>query len=92
MKLVKKDAIEYIRQLKNQDGKDIWLCGGGDLAGKLANEGLIDELILKVNPIAIGKGIGIFENLKETIAMNLTSSKNYSNGVVLLKYKLKVKQ
>lgn len=38
------------------DGKNIWLIGGGELVGAFANEGLLDEVILKVAPVTLGGG------------------------------------
>lgn len=89
VQLVKNNAVDYIKQLKSQNGKQIWLCGGGDLAGRLVNEGLIDEIMLKVNPIAIGQGISLFGNLNRTLAFDLVDSKAYNNGVMLLHYNVK---
>lgn len=53
------DPIELVRRLKAEDGdKDIWLCGGGTLAGSLLPE--IDELIVKSYPVVAGEGISMF--------------------------------
>lgn len=65
VELVSGDAIALVRELKTQTGKDIWLCGGSDLATTLFPE--IDEMILKVNPILLGSGIPLFSGvIKET--------------------------
>ncbi|MEE1927402.1 dihydrofolate reductase family protein [Streptomyces sp. TRM 70351] len=58
VELVADDPVATVRQLKQQDGKDIWLLGGGELAGSLYTE--IDTLILKVAPMTIGNGIPLF--------------------------------
>jgi hypothetical protein len=47
-----------VRELKQEQGKDIWMAGGARLAAALVNE--LDELILKVNPIVLGSGIPLF--------------------------------
>ena len=53
------DPAALVRELKRQDGLDIWLCGGGKLAAALLDE--IDELIIKRHPIVLGGGIPLFD-------------------------------
>lgn len=89
VELVRTDAITTVRQLKESVGKDIWLCGGGELATALFPE--IDTLILKVNPILLGTGIPLFSGLVNETALELSDSKIYSNGFTLLTYRLKHK-
>ena len=76
--------LELVRQLKTEHGRDIWLCGGAQLAGALFTE--IDELILKINPVAIGAGIPLFDGVAGTRPMTLVEHKVYANGVVLTCY------
>lgn len=50
------DPIALVRRLKAEDSdKDIWLCGGGTLAGALLSE--IDEIVLKSYPVVAGAGV-----------------------------------
>ncbi len=86
VELVSEDAVAKIRELKQQVGKDIWLCGGGELATQLFPE--IDELILKVNPVVIGSGIPLFRGAVAPTAVELTDSKIYGNGFMLLRYRV----
>ena len=86
--LISSSVAEFFRELKNEEGKDIWLCGGGQLAGYLLNNGLVDELILKVNPIILGDGIRLFEQLNHCVPFEFYDSKSYANGVILQKYKI----
>lgn len=79
-------ALELVRQLKAEEGKDIWLCGGGKLAGAVFTE--IDQLILKINPVVIGAGIPLFDGVTGSRAANLAGHKVYSNGFVLARYDL----
>ncbi|MFB8788308.1 MAG: dihydrofolate reductase family protein [Potamolinea sp.] len=87
VELVSKDAITLVRELKKQTGKNIWLCGGGDLATTLFPE--IDEMILKVNPILLGSGIPLFSGVIKQTSLELTNSKIYNNGFMLLHYRVK---
>ncbi len=56
--IVTNDPLPLLRSLKNEDGLDIWLCGGGELAGALLPE--IDRLVLKRHPVVFGSGIPLF--------------------------------
>ncbi|WP_404382320.1 dihydrofolate reductase family protein [Knoellia locipacati] len=58
VEIVTGDPVDRVRELKAEDGKDIWLVGGGTLAHALLPE--VDRLILKVNPSVIGSGIALF--------------------------------
>ena len=55
VEIVAGDPVERVRELKAEDGADIWLVGGGTLAHALLPE--IDRLVLKVNPSVIGDGV-----------------------------------
>ncbi|WP_299459099.1 dihydrofolate reductase family protein [uncultured Microscilla sp.] len=88
VQLVNDEVIAYITRLKKQAGKSIWLCGGGHLAGLLAQHQLIDEVILKVNPIVLGQGIPLFAGLESPLTLQATQHTHYKNGVSLLKYEV----
>ena len=89
VKFVAKDAVEVVRKLKAETGKDIYLCGGADLATELFKEGLIDEVILKVNPLLLGSGIPLMADIGRHVDLELIGSKVYNSGVVLLSYRVK---
>jgi len=86
--LVKTSASDIVRELKKVEGKDIWVCGGGELAGYLIDNSLIDKLTLKINPVVFGSGRKLFGNSKKNVNVNLLASKSYSNGVVLNEYNI----
>ena len=85
VQLVSTDPLPFVRALKQESGLDIWLCGGAELAAALFPE--IDELILKVNPVVIGKGIPLFAREVEATALRLISSKVYSHGFMLSRFR-----
>ena len=58
VEVVDDDPVERVRELKAEEGSDIWLVGGGTLAHALLPE--IDRLVLKVNPSVIGDGVRLF--------------------------------
>lgn len=86
--LVSENAAEVVRGLKNEDGKDIYLCGGADLAAQLVSEGLVDEVLVKLNPVLAGSGISMFSDLAQPVKLSLADSKVYDNGVLLLRYQV----
>jgi dihydrofolate reductase len=85
--LVSGDAVEFVRRLKAEAGKAIWLCGGADLAAALFPE--VDEIILKVDPVLLGSGIPLFAGALRQTALELVASRVYENGFVLLRYRVK---
>jgi len=89
VELVSEHIIDFVRGLKGEAGKDIYLCGGAELAGALFAEGLVDELVLKLNPVLFGSGIPLLSGAIKQSALELAGSKVYGNGVVLLRYLVK---
>ena len=85
VQLVSDNPVGLVQELKKETGKDIWLCGGGDLAATLFRE--IDEMIVKLNPVVIGAGIPLFSRAIELTNLELVDRKIYSNGFMLLHYR-----
>jgi dihydrofolate reductase len=87
VELVSGDAGGLVRELKRREGMDLWLCGGGDLAAALLPE--IDGLILKVNPLLLGTGIPLVAGAARPTGLELTGSRAYGSGVILLHYRVR---
>lgn len=87
--LVSENIPELVRELKSESGNDIYLCGGAELATTLFEEKLIDEVVLKLNPVLFGSGIPLLSRSSRLIDLELTGSKIYENGVLLLNYSVK---
>lgn len=86
VELVATDPVQTVRELKLQDGKDIWLVGGAELAGVLYNE--IDQLILKVAALTLGTGIPLFSRAAtfDPRAWKLTDHTVLDSGAAFLTY------
>lgn len=89
VELVSDDAGEFIRNLKNGSGKDLWLMGGGILAASLFKENLIDEINLAIQPVLLGSGVPLFPEIGKQVDLQLVESKTYKNGTVSLTYQVK---
>lgn len=87
--IVHRDAVELIRGLKKQEGKDICLMGGGDLARSLFEADLIDEIGLNIHPVLIGSGVPLFHGMSRQIDLELNQCKPFKNGCVLVTYSVK---
>lgn len=87
--VVSTDLESTVRELKDRPGKDIWLCGGADLATKLFEANLIDEVIIKLNPVLMGSGLPLFYGVDRPINLELIKNKVYDNGVIFLYYQVK---
>lgn len=86
VEFISENQIEFIKTLKEQDGGDIWLIGGGRINTLLLNHQLIDELIVFVMPIIIPSGIELFGALPNETALKLIASKSYTSGAIEMKY------
>lgn len=86
LQVIRDDPADFVHRLKAQEGKPIYLCGGGRLAGHLLEHELVDELILKVNPVVFGKGIPVFGDIHKGFELSLLDTKIYNNGVIFLHY------
>jgi dihydrofolate reductase len=84
VRIVARDPLATVRRLKQEPGKGIWLCGGGTLASALLPE--IDELFIKLNPVAIGNGIPLFAGGFQVNRFTLAETTTYDSGVMLLHY------
>jgi dihydrofolate reductase len=85
-RLVKTGMLAEVRRLKQQPGKDLTVLGSGSIVSQLAEEGLIDEYQIMVNPVVIGKGRTMFEGIKDRLVLKLTKTRIFGNGNVLLCY------
>lgn len=77
------DLATAVKKLKQDPGKDIMVYGGANFVSSLIDLNLIDEYYIFSNPVAIGKGLSIFNEQK---LLKLDSSIKYDNGEILNKY------
>jgi dihydrofolate reductase len=87
--IVSADAGKFVRRLKAQKGKGICVMGGGELAGALFEEDLIDEIGLNVHPVLLGSGIPLFLPLKRQVDLELLACRPFKNGCVFVRYRVR---
>lgn len=88
VKYISSNHIEFIRTLKMQKGKNIWLIGGGKINSLLLENNLIDEIYLFHMPIILEDGIRLFEGININKSLKIVSVKTYSSGVNRVIYTL----
>lgn len=79
------DIVEFIKNVKMQDGKDIWLIGGGKLVDQFIKQNLIDKYIVTIIPTILGDGIPLFLKDNPEIKLKLVETKEI-DGMVELSY------
>lgn len=85
-KLVKSDLLAEVRTMKQGPGDGLTVIGSGTIVSQLAQEGLIDEYQVIVNPVILGKGRSMFEGVREKLVLRLRKSRTFGNGHVYLCY------
>jgi dihydrofolate reductase len=76
----------FVRSLREQRGKDIWLMGGGDLIASFLDEHAIDEFVVSVVPVFIGDGIPLIARRHRQTPLKLQSVERFDDGLVQLHY------
>jgi dihydrofolate reductase len=85
-KVIVENIPAEIMKLKRADGKNIVIFGSPRAAQTLMAANLIDEFWLFINPVLLGKGIPLFNGIKERINLKLLTSRSFSSGVVCAQY------
>ena len=86
--LVRDDAGEFVRRLKEQPGRGICVMGGGELAQSLLAAGVIDEVGMNVHPILLGNGVPLFRDPGRRVHLALNESRVIDGGCVLSTYRV----
>lgn len=77
VKFVNEDIKLFGDKLKAQDGKNIWLIGGSQLLHQFLKAELVDEFVISIAPVVIGKGIPLFQELDFEIDFVLKDVRRY---------------
>ena len=86
---IEKMNLDRIKEIKEKSATDIYLCGGGQFAGWLLDNGQIDQLKLKVNPTVLGGGTRLFGDSTTPSAWTVVETESFDDGLQILTYDLK---
>jgi dihydrofolate reductase len=76
-----------VQEIRQHEGKDIWLMGGGEVARDFLKADLVDELHIGVVPVLLGEGIPLFPAGFPQRNFELMENKSFSRGLISLKYR-----
>jgi dihydrofolate reductase len=86
VKIVAQGMEETVAALRAEEGKDIWLFGGGSLFRSLLEARLVDTVEVAIVPVLLGGGIPLFPSPAKQTKLKLTGHKVYKTGIVSLVY------
>ena len=80
------DPCALVRRLRREEGKAVWICGGGSVVQPLVREDLIDEYHLSIIPTLLGSGIRLFGELADQRKLRLVQTQS-TGGIAELIYR-----
>lgn len=86
-RLLTGDLSDALSALKAQPGKSILIPGSPQLVRTLTQRGLLDELSVNVLPIAVGRGLRLFEGLSAHVPLDLVDVHTLRSGVLSTTYR-----
>lgn len=81
------NLAELVRQLKEENGKNIYCDGGAETIDELLKNKLIEEFIISLVPVFLGDGIRLFKDGRAGQSLQLLEAKTFDTGLVQLHYK-----
>jgi dihydrofolate reductase len=78
----------HAEMLAAAESKNVWIVGGGDLAGQFYDAGLLDELIVQIGSATLGRGKPLFPRRVLSPALHLASVRQMGGGMVELRYEM----
>jgi dihydrofolate reductase len=87
--LINGDIEKRINDIRSKEGKDIAIFGGANLLASLLNIKVVDEVIISIIPVLLGKGKPMVSELKNKVWLSPTKHKRYNNGTIQVFYEVK---
>jgi dihydrofolate reductase len=85
VQIVDGEPLAFVEKLKQEPGRDIWLAGGGDLAGQLLPT--VDELVIKLNPVIAGAGVPLAAAGFQPHRFTPAGTTPLADGVLVMRYR-----
>jgi dihydrofolate reductase len=85
-RLIKGEVAEEVRRLKKEPGGDLLLSGSAQLLNAMMQENLIDLYRFMLHPVVLGQGKRLFADGVDRRVLDLTETKRFSSGIVILEY------
>ena len=70
------------------NGKNVWIVGGGDLAGQFADAGLLDEILVQIGSVTLGAGKPLLPRVITSPPLRLTAARAIGTGFAELRYEV----
>lgn len=83
------NLADLVKQLKSENGKNIYCDGGAEVINELLKNDLIDEFIISVVPVLLGNGTKLFKDGRPEQLLEHVSTKTFDTGLTQLYYKRK---
>jgi len=77
------DVDKFVKENVSNSGKDIWLVGGAEIISSFLNRGLVNEIVLSIIPVVLGKGVPLFKNIQKETKLELVKTTEYDKLVEL---------
>jgi dihydrofolate reductase len=85
--VIRADIAAAVRERKERSGEDMVIMGSGTIVSQLTEARLIDEYMVIVNPIVLGRGRTLFEGVSEKVGLRLMDSRAFKDGNVVQRYR-----
>lgn len=81
------NVTELIARLRDEEGKTIFVDGGSQMVALLRQQFLLDEMVVSIIPILLGKGIPLFAENLPNQKLELLQCQSFPKGLVQLRYR-----
>jgi dihydrofolate reductase len=89
IRFVRGDVRKAHRQMATAAaGRNVWIVGGGDLAGQFHDAGLLDEVIVQIGSVTLGRGKPVLPRRIVAPALELVSACQIGSGFAELRYRV----